>query len=51
MRKSRDYKSEQKALSEKALQLKERKLYQPGELVLATAADALSLQNNLPLRC
>lgn len=42
MRKPRDYGSELKALEQKARQLKERKLHQLGELVLATGADALS---------
>jgi hypothetical protein len=42
MRKPRDYESELKALEHKARQLKERKLHQLGELVLATGADALS---------
>lgn len=42
MRKPRDYESELTALEQKARQLKERKLHQLGELVLATGADALS---------
>jgi hypothetical protein len=42
MRKPRDYESELKALEQRARQLKERKLHQLGELVLATGADALS---------
>ena len=42
MRKPRDYDSELQALSDKAKQLKERKLHQLGEVVLATGADALS---------
>jgi hypothetical protein len=42
MRKPRDYDSELKALEQKARQLKERKLHQLGELVLATGADVLS---------
>jgi DNA-binding protein H-NS len=42
MRKPRDYESELKALEQKARQLKERKLHQLGELVLASGADALS---------
>ena len=42
MRKPRDYESELKALEQKARQLKERKLQQLGELVLATGAGTLS---------
>lgn len=41
MRKPRDYDSELQALSEKAKQLKSRKVLQLGELVIATGADAL----------
>ncbi len=41
MRKPRDYDSELQALTEKAKQLKSRKVLQLGELVIATAADAL----------
>ncbi len=41
MRKPRDYDSELKALGDKAKQLRERKLHQLGELVIATGADAL----------
>ena len=41
MRKPRDFDSELKALSDKARQLKERKLVQLGELVVATGADTL----------
>ncbi|MBA4040389.1 MAG: conjugal transfer protein TraD [Sphingobium sp.] len=41
MRKPRDYDSELKALSDKAKQLKERRVRQLGELVTATGADAL----------
>jgi DNA-binding protein H-NS len=41
MRKPRDFDSELKALSEKAKQLKSRKVLQLGELVIATGADAL----------
>ncbi len=44
MRKPRDYDSELKALGDKAKQLKERKLHQLGELVIATGADALPLE-------
>ena len=40
MRKPRDYDSELKALSDKARQLKERKVQQLGELAAATGADA-----------
>lgn len=40
MRKPRDIDSELKALAEKAKQLKERRLQQLGELVIATGADA-----------
>ncbi len=41
MRKPRDYDSELQALTEKAKQLKSRKVLQLGELVIATGADAL----------
>jgi Conjugal transfer protein TraD len=41
MRKPRDFDSELKALADKAKQLKERRVRQLGELVLATGADAL----------
>ncbi|WP_448664570.1 conjugal transfer protein TraD [Sphingomonas sp. CJ20] len=41
MRKPRDYDSELKALDDKAKLLKERLLHQFGELVVATGADAL----------
>jgi hypothetical protein len=41
MRKPRDYDAELKALDDKARELKERKLRQLGELVIATRADAL----------
>lgn len=41
MRKPRDFDSELQALSEKAKQLKTRKVLQLGELVIATGADAL----------
>jgi DNA-binding protein H-NS len=40
MRKPRDFDSELKALTEKAKQLKARKVLQMGELVIATGADA-----------
>ena len=42
MRKPRDFDSELKALADKAKQLKERRVQQLGELVIATGADALS---------
>lgn len=41
MRKPRDFDSELQALTEKAKQLKGRKVLQLGELVIATGADAL----------
>lgn len=41
MRKPRDFDSELQALTEKAKQLKSRKVVQLGELVIATGADAL----------
>ena len=44
MRKPRDFDSELKALGERAKQLKERKVHQLGELVIATGADALSVE-------
>lgn len=40
MRKPRDIDSELKALADKARQLKERRVLQLGELVIATGADA-----------
>ena len=42
MRKPRDFDSELKALADKAKQLKERRVQQLGELVIATGADALT---------
>ncbi len=42
MRKPRDYDSELKALEDKAKELKQRKVQQLGELVIATGADALN---------
>jgi DNA-binding protein H-NS len=42
MRKPRDFDSELKALTDKANLLKERKVRQFGELVIATGADALN---------
>lgn len=44
MRRPRDYDSELQALSDKAKQLKDRKLHQLGELVTATGADALPVE-------
>jgi hypothetical protein len=44
MRKPRDYDAELKALDDKARELKERKLRQLGELVIATGADALPVE-------
>lgn len=41
MRKPKDFDSELKALDKRARQLKDRKLQQLGELVLATGADGL----------
>jgi DNA-binding protein H-NS len=45
MRKPRDFDTELKALTDKAKLLKERKLRQLGELVIATGADALSAEH------
>ncbi|MBG6119356.1 MULTISPECIES: conjugal transfer protein TraD [unclassified Sphingobium] len=42
MRKPKDYDAELKALTDKAKQLKSRKVSQLGELVTATGADAFS---------
>lgn len=44
MRKPRDYDAELKALNDKARQLKTRKTSQLGELVAATGADALTVE-------
>ena len=44
MRKPRDFDAELKALGDKARQLKDRKLHQMGELVIATGADALTIE-------
>jgi len=44
MRKPRDFDSELKALGDKQKQLKERKVHQLGDLVIATGADALSVE-------
>jgi DNA-binding protein H-NS len=41
MRKPRDFDSELKALTDKAKELKSRKVLQLGELVIATGADSL----------
>jgi hypothetical protein len=43
MRKPRDFDSEMKALNERTKLLKERKLHQLGELVIATGADVLAI--------
>jgi len=44
MRKPRDFDAELKALNEKAAQLKARKIRQFGELVIATGADTLTVE-------
>jgi hypothetical protein len=44
MRKPRDYDSELKALGDKTKQLRTRKVHQLGELVIATGADALPVE-------
>ncbi len=44
MRKPRDFDAELEALNDKAKQLKERKLRQLGELVVATGADTLPIE-------
>jgi len=44
MRKPRDFDAELKALGDKARQLMDRKLHQLGELVIATGADALPVE-------
>lgn len=44
MRKPRDYDAELKALEQKAKTLKTRKQSQLGELVMATVADALTIE-------
>ncbi len=44
MRKPRDYDAELKALTDKAKQLREQKLRQLGELVVASGADALPVE-------
>lgn len=43
MRKPRDYDAELKALSDKARQLRDRKVMQLGELVIAAGADTLAI--------
>jgi DNA-binding protein H-NS len=43
MRKTRDFDSEMKALNERVRLLKERKLHQLGELMIACGADALPI--------
>lgn len=44
MRKPRDFDAELKALGDKARQLRYRKLHQLGELVIATGADVLPIE-------
>ncbi|WP_010161199.1 conjugal transfer protein TraD [Sphingomonas sp. PAMC 26617] len=44
MRKPRDFDAELKTLSDKAQQLKDQKVRQLGELVIATGADALTIE-------
>jgi hypothetical protein len=44
MRKPRDYDAELKVLDDKAREIKERKVRQLGELVIATGADALPVE-------
>lgn len=44
MRKPRDYDAELKALEDKVRELKTRKVQQLGELVIATGADALTVE-------
>ena len=44
MRKPRDYDAELKVLDDKARQLKQRKLEQLGDLVMATGADSLAIE-------
>ncbi|MDF7775697.1 conjugal transfer protein TraD [Sphingomonas sp. AOB5] len=44
MRKPRDFDAELKALTDRAKHLKDRKLQQLGELVIATGADALPIE-------
>ncbi len=44
MRKPRDFDAQLKALNEKAKQLKDRKIRQYGDLIIATGADALDIE-------
>lgn len=44
MRKPRDFDAELKALGDKARQLRERKVHQLGDLVIATGADNLTIE-------
>ncbi len=44
MRRPRDFDTELKALEDKAKELKSRKVQQLGELVIATGADALTIE-------
>ncbi len=44
MRKPRDYDAELKALNDKAKQLRDRKVMQLGELMIATGADRLEME-------
>ncbi|OYW98892.1 MAG: conjugal transfer protein TraD, partial [Caulobacter vibrioides] len=44
MRKPRDFDAELKTLEDKARMLKDRKIKQLGELVIATGADALDVE-------
>ena len=44
MRKLRDFDAQLKALNEKAKQLKDRKIRQYGDLVMATGADVLDIE-------
>lgn len=44
MRKPRDYDAELRALNDRATQLKQRKVQQLGELVIASGADALPIE-------
>jgi hypothetical protein len=44
MRKPRDFDAQLKALNEKAKQLKDRKIRQYGDLIMATGADALDIE-------
>jgi DNA-binding protein H-NS len=44
MRKPRDFDAQLKALNEKAKQLRDRKIRQYGDIVIATGADALDIE-------